>query len=167
MTARSPRPSLIGVLAVTLLVIGVLPPSQAVEGWAEELRNAPALGDPDLEAIRGGFETDTGMQISFGVEQITSINGVLQARMAFFVPDLTDPAGVTTDEWASKVIQNGPGNTFTLNPTEQIPSQVLTIIQNSLDQQVIQHLTVVDLTLSGVSVGRDAYLQSFLNQPRF
>jgi hypothetical protein len=121
-----------------------------------------------LEAIRGGFETDSGLQISFGIEQAISINGVLQTRTAFFAPNITgNPADITLNDWTSKVIQNGPGNTFALNVTDQIPAQVLTLVQNSLDQQVIQHLTIIDMAVSGMSLIRSPFLQSFLNQTRF
>lgn len=168
MNARLKRAQRITLLTLALLGAALLLPSQILAESIGGFDDTQSLGDPDLEAIRGGFETDSGLQISFGIEQATSINGVLQTRTAFFVPDLTgDPSGITLDDWTSKVIQNGPGNSFALNATDQIPNQVLTLVQNSLDQQVIQNLTVIDLTVKGLNLVQDPFLRSFLNQPRF
>jgi hypothetical protein len=168
MTMHLKRAPLITLLTLAILGATLLWPSQTLAESIEGIDAPQLLGEPDLEAIRGGFETDSGLQISFGIEQATSINGVLQTRTAFFVPSLTgDPSGITLDGWTSKVIQNGPGNGFTLNASDQIPNQVLTLVQNSLDQQVIQNLTVIDLTVKGLNLVQDPFLRSFLNQPRF
>lgn len=144
-------------------------PSGAVMGASEPLDLAQPLADADLEAIRGGFETGSGLQISFGLEQVTSINGVLQTRMAFYIPNIvgSEPGAVKVDDWTSNVIQNGAGNTLSLAATDQIPAAVLNVVQNTLDHQVIQNLTVIDLNMTGLEAFRQHLFQSFLSQPRF
>lgn len=149
---------------MALLGMAIMFPSRTIAGSFDGLDQAESLGDADLEAIRGGFETSSGMQISFGIDQVTSINGVLQTKMAFFVPNVTEnPTGIILEGWTSKLIQNGSGNTFALNATDQIPSQVLNVVQNTLDQQVIQHLTVIDLSVTGLNLFRERLTPAFIN----
>ena len=149
---------------MALLGMAIMFPSRTVAGSFDQLNEVDSLDDADLEAIRGGFETRSGMQISFGIEQVTAINGVLQTRMAFSVPNVTEhPAGITQEGWTSQLIQNGAGNTFALNAADRIPSQVLNVVQNTLDQQVIQHLTVIDLSVTGLNLFRERLTPAFVD----
>jgi hypothetical protein len=122
-----------------------------------------AVDDTELDRIRGGFEIGSGLEVSFGIEQATYINGVLQATTALIVPGL-DPALVQA-RLPAILIQNGTGNGVSMSGMDGLPSGVLTLIQNTLDQQVIQNLTVIDATVTSLSLFREQLLHSSLQLP--
>jgi hypothetical protein len=51
------------------------------------------------------------------------------------------------------LVQIGPGNTFSLNAA-QLPSGVMNIIQNTLDNQAIRQTTGIQLNANSLSVLR-------------
>jgi len=51
------------------------------------------------------------------------------------------------------LVQIGPGNTFSLN-TAELPSGVLNIIQNTLDNQTIRQTTALQMSVNSVSLVR-------------
>jgi hypothetical protein len=150
-------------VGAALLIIAVLP-RETVLGVSEPFDLTQPLADAELDTIRGGFETASGLQISFGFEQVTSINGVLQTRAAFYIPNLAGgrPEGIDLEAWRSKVIQNGPGNTVSLAP-DHLSSAILNVVQNSLDNQVIQNITVIDLNVIGMESYRQHLTTAFEN----
>ncbi len=50
------------------------------------------------------------------------------------------------------IVQNGSGNTFA--PPSVLPSGIVTVIQNTLDNQVIRNTTVIDATVQGLALAR-------------
>src|SRR5205085_7014084 len=54
---------------------------------------AVALDESRLDRMRGGFVTDTGLQISFGIERAVYINGSLVTTTSLNVSDLGKVAG--------------------------------------------------------------------------
>jgi len=97
-----------------------------------------------MDRLRGGFQTPEGLWVSFGIEQLTYINGNLAATTRLAVGTIGLP-----DAPAPKL---PPGNTLTwvrdgatlTLPGLAAPGAVGTLIQNSLNDQHIQTLTIIN-----------------------
>lgn len=109
------------------------------------------VSNQELDQLRGGFYVN-GMNIGFSLETATLVNGVLQSQ--------TSINGIA----GSNLIQLGNGNSLSLSAFQNAQG-VLNMIQNSLDSQVIQHLTTLNIDISrpNNAVGQ-ANLNSLLNQ---
>jgi len=123
-----------------------------------------------LEEVRGGFVTDGGLKVSFGIERAVYINGDLVATTTLNVGDLSRTAATGTAPAANAaaqaatgtlaLIQTGPGNSFTTAP---IGADALgTVIQNRLDNQQITAITRINAAVNSASIMRSLNLQSSL-----
>lgn len=63
-----------------------------------------------------------------------------------------------------QVIQIGPGNTFTPSSATNLPSGTMAVIQNTLDNQVIRNMTIINATLASRELIRSMALNSILNR---
>jgi hypothetical protein len=144
-------------------------PVAAAAAAAVSTRKSPfgdrrvAVSEQSLDRVRGGFLVD-GLNISFGIERAVYVNGSLVTSTSFNVSDLGRISGgrgtPTFDANTIALIQNGAGNTVT---TGQIPSGAVgTIVQNTLDGQKIQNVTVINATTNSLGVLRGLNLQSSL-----
>lgn len=133
--------------------------SFAAEAWT-------ALSDEHLDTLRGGFEVNTGLSVSFGFLRTISINGDLVSETRFTLPDLShisaDQAQAVREALAgAHIVQNGAGNSVGTNNTQQgFPA--MTVVQNSLDHQAIQSLTVVDAGVNSLGILKTMNVQSIL-----
>lgn len=129
-----------------------------------------AVRTDKLEEVRGGFVTDGGLKVSFGIERAVYINGDLVATTTLNVGDLSRTAATGTAPAANAaaqaatgtlaLIQTGPGNTFTTAP---IGADALgTVIQNRLDNQQITAITRINAAVNSASIMRSLNLQSSL-----
>lgn len=129
---------------------------------------ALALGDASLDQVRGGFEVPgSNLKYAFGIERAVFINGELVARTVLRLQDLGTVAGrgapvqeltgVNGAAATVDVIQNGPGNNFT---AQVGPNMVGTVIQNTLDNQKIQHVTTINATVNSMQMMRAMSVQS-------
>ena len=107
------------------------------------------ISNDELSAMRGGFITADGLEISIGYEQASYINGVLQATASFDISQLKPVVKADMLEGIApatvNIISNGPGNFVTADVINNFDAGTLTIIQNSLDGQVLQNYTVLDI----------------------
>jgi hypothetical protein len=120
-----------------------------------------------LDEMRGGFDTGTQLKISFGIERAVYINGNLLTTTNFYIPDV----GAITNEQARmlssvlgtvNLIQNGPGNTF--DPGSLSQSAAVTVIQNTLNDQIIKALTTINATANSLELLKDINLHSVLQE---
>lgn len=124
------------------------------------------VGADRLEAVRGGFVTDTGLKISFGIERAVYINGNLVTTTSLNVAELSRTAAgassgtVPASNGTLALLQSGAGNTFTAVPTS--PSSVGTVVQNRLDNQQISAVTRINAVVNSASIMRSLNLQSSL-----
>ena len=114
-----------------------------------------AINMQRLDSLRGGFITDGGLKISLGIERSVFINNELVATMFLNVPDLAalsarGAAPAQLQGSPTTVIQNGPGNILGQSVLQSFSRGMLTVIQNSLDNQLIQGRTIINTTISGV-----------------
>lgn len=117
-----------------------------------------ALGDETLTQIRGGFVTDAGLKISFGIERAVFINGDLVTTTRFSTQDM---AGVTAGRASDAgntvaLIQNGGGNVFLAGATS--PSSMPSIVQNTLDNQAIRTVTIINASINSLELLRSSNL---------
>jgi len=128
-----------------------------------------AVSDRKLEKMRGGFDVGGGLVVSVGLSLATTINGELVARTHIPSTQLTQLStgqaellrerlnSITLvqsglgNQWGEHRSGNGNGTSVT-----QIPASGFgTVIQNTLNDQHIQHATIID-----ISSNASALLQS-------
>ena len=144
-----------------------------------------AASDERLAGLRGGFELGAGLTVSFGIARTVMINGEVLSRTSFVLPDV----GKITAEQASMaraamggltVVQNGAGNgvapnAFAPASTAATPPAVLggpvlasgTVIQNSLDNQVLQHTTLINTGVYSLGLLKQGHAHSALRDALF
>ena len=113
------------------------------------LKGCKVASDETLENMRGGFSISAGgspILLSLGFQQVTFINGVLAAMTTINLPQTNSTAAIPTQLIPSQIIQNGPGNSYI--PPAALPSNVMTVIQNTLNNQTISHMTIINATLA-------------------
>lgn len=119
----------------------------AAEKWV-------AMSNELLDTLRGGFATNNGLSVSFGFVRTITINGDVVSQARFNLPDLSnisaEQAKVVSMALAgAHIVQNGAGNSVGSNNAPQgLPA--ITVVQNSLDQQAIQSLTVIDSAVNSL-----------------
>ncbi len=122
-----------------------------------------AVSETSLDRVRGGFVSN-GLNLSFGVERAVYMNGALVVTTSLNVSDLgkvtAGAASKAVDAGALALIQSGSGNTF--NPGTTSTTSYGTVVQNTLDGQKIQNLTVINATANSLNVLRGLNLQSSL-----
>jgi hypothetical protein len=129
-----------------------------------------AVSAEKLDTMRGGYETSTGMTVSFGVVRTVSINGDVVNRTSFNLPDVSkitaDQArAVSTALNEANIVQNGTGNVVSDSVRTQLSGG--TLIQNSLNNQTIQTLTVINAGVGSLGLFKSINLQGVLRDSLF
>jgi hypothetical protein len=121
------------------------PVAAAAAGFVDQNAVAPA----SLDKYRGGFTDPSGFAVSLGIDRIVTINGNVAATSSMNFGDLGSLAsGKTTLSADSQnqlnLIQNG-GGTFNV----QLGSGAVggTVIQNSLNNQIINNATIINASV--------------------
>ncbi|MES2227998.1 MAG: hypothetical protein V4540_09525 [Pseudomonadota bacterium] len=122
-----------------------------------------AVAETSLDRVRGGFSVN-GLNISFGIERAVYINGSLVTSTSMNVTELGQVVagrGLTTlDAGTIALIQNGSGNSVATGSLS--PTTIGTVIQNTLDGQKIQNVTVINATANSLGMFRSLNLHSSL-----
>ena len=134
-------------------------PQRPRPGWQGP---ALALGDERLERMRGGFQTPQGLQLSFGIERLVYINGTLATSTRIAVQGLGAPGGAVPEAslppgGSLSWVLNGAAQT--LAPGLPAGANLGTVIQNSLNDQHIQTLTIINANANSLDVLRSWSLQ--------
>lgn len=149
-------------LLIALLGAGVCPPT-----FADEVPQDPfgdprlAVGDAALGAVRGGFSAG-GVSISFGIERAVFVNGALVATTTLQSVDLgrIGAGTVTLDAKAIALVQTGARNSVAAGAVSA--ASLVSVVQNSLDGQKIENVTVINASANSLGVLRGFNLQSSL-----
>lgn len=110
------------------------------------------VGNKGLDEMRGGFRTGKGLDVSFGFTQTGSLNGVEQFSNRFTIDSMAsgmDDADLSSMN--SVLLQNGSGNFVEAGVLESLSDSFGSVIQNTLDDQVISTTTIYDFDLHNVS----------------
>jgi hypothetical protein len=129
-------------------------------GWA------PVAADV-LDRTRGGFTLAAGLHVALGIERLVSINGNTVSRNLLQVPDMTrlsqEQARQAGEALASvQLIQNGNGNFYTAAMAPQTLGG--TVIQNSLNDQLIRSQTVIHASVDSMGLLKTLNFQGSLGE---
>lgn len=118
------------------------------DGWQ-------AVDDATLEQARGGFDMPGGLNLSLGIERLVSINGEVVASTSFTIADVARLSAAEASQaraalTAMNVVQNGTGNLFAAAALEQ--AMAGTVIQNSLNDQVLRSQTIVNTSVNSLEL---------------
>lgn len=130
-----------------------------------------AVRDNALDRVRGGFVTNN-LNIAFGIERAVYINGSLVTTTSLNISDTgrvtssIDAKALTPGSLA--LIQSGAGNSVAGGAFSSASGVGLnanaigTVVQNTLDGQKIQNITVINATANSLGALRDLNLQNNL-----
>lgn len=151
-------------LAVAIAAIAI--PGFAAPPLDPAFTPAKAVEPASLDTYRGGFTDPNGLAVSLGIERIVTINGNVADRSQINFGDLGSLAsGKTTLSADSanqlRLVQNGAGGTFNV----QLGSSALggTVIQNSLNNQLINNATIINASVSAKGMLQTMNFQSSLS----
>lgn len=136
---------------------------QAADGATPFGDRKTVVAEAALDGVRGGYATD-GLNISFGISRAVYVNGELMTTTSLNVSDLgkiTQGRTVTAGEAASLgMIQSGAGNV--VSPTVISSTSAGAVVQNTLDGQRIQNLTVINASANSLGLLKGYNLESSL-----
>lgn len=124
-----------------------------------------AVSNGRLDSMRGGFETDSGLQISFGIQRAIYVNGSLVTSMSVSIPDIGQMNAAQATALAAvantvNLVQIGPGNSF--DPASLTHATGATVVQNSLSNLNIQTLTTLSTAVNTLDAFKNMNLQNTL-----
>lgn len=129
-------------------------------------KGSVAVAESALDGVRGGFDDGNGLRITFGIERAVYINGSLVATTNFNVSDLgkvtggqAAPVGADKSNVGLVLIQNGPGNVVQPSIAQATAG---TVIQNTLNNQNINSVTLVNASVNSLQMFKGIDLQSML-----
>lgn len=121
-------------------------------GGDNPFANFDTVSDAELAEMRGGFNAG-GLNISFGVDVLTMIDGV--PVIAYSFTDANLPGAPVVPGGLQHIIANhGLQNFIQVGPGNEIISSfsgfegMLTVIQNTLDNTLIQHLSTITIDIN-------------------
>lgn len=166
--------SLLKLALCTTLCFSPIAQTSALNQGFEDCRVATA---DELDEMRGGFDLTVGdLHLTFSIDSVTFINGALVATTSLSIPSLNalgNPQAILASLQNAaggsynpvNIIQNGPNNTFTLPDGLNLSTSGLnTVIQNTLDNQVIRNMTILNATLNSQALIRAMAVSSSISQ---
>ena len=138
--------------AILALAVGTL--AFQAPAFAEGFDGLKPVSLQTLDHVRGGFSMEFNfgrMIMAMNMSHVSMINGIL-------VPgdQTTGASGGTTT-----LIQQGPGNFISPTVLNGIPAGSMnTIIQNSLDSQVIRSVRTLNITITSQRLAQSMHFQS-------
>ena len=113
--------------------------------------NSLSIDPAELDEMRGGFSVGNGLDVSFGITQVGSVNGVEQYRNQMSIDSLAGAqGGMDTAGLGTMVLQNGGGNVVSPGVLDAMSNSFGQIIQNTLDDQTISTTTIYDISLQNI-----------------
>ncbi|MGJ9417608.1 hypothetical protein ACHAC9_07570 [Massilia sp. CMS3.1] len=126
---------------------------------------AGAVDRATLDEARGGFLTADGLVVSLGLERLVSINGTVVERTELQLGDIGKLARgegtISRDALGElRLIQNGDVRTLAGNASNLLGG---TVIQNSLNDQMIKNQTSINATVNTAGMLRALNFGASLN----
>lgn len=123
------------------------------------------VSDQTLDDLRGGFDVNQALTVSFGIVRSVTINGDLVTQTSFNLPDITkisaEQVRIASLAIAETgVVQNGVGNILTNGVRSELPTS--TIIQNTLNDQTIETLTIINAGVNSLGLLQSINTQNTL-----
>ena len=135
----------------TALLLCTVVQTALSEPMQNDFEDCKVASNEELGQMRGGFAINTGSSqvlLSLGFQQVTFINGILAAMTTLNLPQINSAAPIPLQQSfiPTQIVQNGPGNIYI--PPSSLPSNVTTLIQNNLNNQIINHMNIINATIS-------------------
>ncbi len=146
--------------AVAVLAVAV-PVSGQVLTELDGLDAREVVSDQELDGMRGGYVTNAGLEILFGIQQAVFVDSRLQAVSPQPVLSATGKAvSLSSLERFQAITGSGTGTLQAGSSTIVLPQ---TIIQNALNGVNIDAVTVINIAVSNLSAIRSMNISSMLN----
>ena len=138
-------------------------PKLAPQKLAQDPFVGTLIADSELMEMRGGFEAQSGLRVSFGIERLVLVNGQMVATTSLnLINDsgLLQNGGLRVFSGGQAVADNLPMNLGVIqigpNNIASINAGAIagTLIQNTLDKQNIQNITTINATVNAASMMR-------------
>jgi hypothetical protein len=143
-----------GIALLQTMTVAASPASAWTDPFVD--LQAHVVSEQVLDSMRGGFTSADGLEISFGIEQAVLIDGILQVVKTF---------SASSTSVTNMLPQQVSDLRSTAMTPDAIRSQVNTIvIQNSLDQKVIDSITLINATVTSLGLSRERSLLHSLQQ---
>lgn len=173
------------VFFIFMLQLLVLPVNTAVYAAADPFNQFVAVSAGELDSLRGGYQARNGLEFSFGIRQVTYIDGALYAATVLAlvelgvapIPSVILPQVVPAPVQAAVQTQvdvvpiQASAPTVQSVPTAYNPAglrsmqtQLANLIQNSQNQRTFDHRTVIDISVNSLKVFRELSLSPLLQQ---
>ena len=122
-----------------------------------------AVSHRQLDTLRGGFNLGDGLMVSFGISRVAYINEQLVASTTLQFGDITRLSAQQAARLGQQlmlqpqIVQNGPGNAVQAGA---VTSPLATVVQNTLNDQLVRTQTVINVSSNGLSSLRNLNLQA-------
>ena len=144
-----------------LLAAGLASTDVHATGGARDGEYWTPLPDERLADMRGGFDLGNGLKVSFGIERAVYVNGALVTTTSLNVGALAvatsgiapsqNAVAHSIDSIGANIIQNGKANLVHDIAGANNPIAA-TVIQNTMDNQAIRSVTVVNATVNSLQI---------------
>lgn len=134
---------------------------------ADDFQGCATTSLKELDRVRGGFSLANGnnaLQVSIGIERAVFVDGALQVSTRFAIPSLGSQIADGQNLTALNIVQNGAGNHFIPTSLADLPSNVMTLVQNTLDNQTIANLNIINATVASRDLLRSMAITSSLKE---
>lgn len=130
-----------------------------------------ALAPEVLATLRGGFTDSSGLRFAFSFDRVTRLNGEALSQVSVILPMFslvdghTGPAFTTASQhMATLSTINGMDSTMVANPASGAlhSSGLPLMIQNALDNQHIENLTLINLDIFGTDTLRGSTIRNLI-----
>lgn len=144
---------------VTALATGV-PASAEVLPEIGCLDLCDVVSDQELDSMRGGFITDEGLSVLFGIQQAVFLDGRLQAVTPLLTFSSTGKdVPLSSLERFQTIMTGGSGVAAAGSSAIVLPQS---IIQNDLNGITIEAVTIINAAVSSSSLVRSMNISSML-----
>lgn len=167
--AAEPPVSAQASVATSAVPVSAVSDAIVQSGGAENVSVATAVADsvtsedaaasatvPLDQSVSGAQTSASSASTANSPAQSSNVATTSSAPTAVASPQVTTQGSLT-------VIQNGPGNTVAL-PADISANALTTVIQNSLNDQVIRNVTIMNATFAAKMLASQARLNAILDQ---
>jgi len=148
---------IIGTVAV---LAAAAPVSAQVLSELDGLDAREVVSDQELDGMRGGYVTNDGLEVLFGIQQAVFVDSRLQAVSPQLVLSATGQAVSPSSLERFQTITGAGTGTIQAGSSSIVLPQ--TIIQNALNGVSIDAVTVINTAVMNLSVVRSMNISSML-----
>jgi len=153
-------PKGVRIIGAVAVLAAAAPVSGQVLTELDGLDDREVVSDQELDGTRGGYVTNDGLEILFGIQQAVFVDSRLQAVSPQRVLSATGKAiSLSSLERFQAITGSGTGTIQAGSSTIVLPQ---TIIQNALNGVSIDAVTVINTAVMNLSVVRSMNISSML-----